>query len=414
MWLGIPTLARACIYIIAAAMALIGGGLKPRFSGSGALFFLSGGLYIVTALLYPPVPDLVKSDIRNVLVGMAFSSVLALSELTSQSWARLQLRIHRTILVVSTVGALLGLAKLIYYNVGGIVAPLMDADRGYPMGSSLTMDYNFYALPMLLGLLSSFWLMKRDNSPLWCNAALLCVPELICTVLLSGSRRGLITIICAVPVLTAWLMFSRRDCRHGERGSGLSWQAVAGSIFLVAVICVVKLDSLTEFVSDLTSADSFSEVTKRWETFHEGTYSDSRMHYWTITAQRLSRFTSMQYLFGEGFAYVTDLGADPDLVEDYPHNFLLSSLLYGGALQTVCLLTMLGVALACLARPTQHSGMLACWFIIVVIFLATSCNSFFSSEIAVFLTIIGLNVRRFTAPELETHASHAQAVLGVA
>jgi hypothetical protein len=134
---------------------------------------------------------------------------------------------------------------------------------------------------------------------------------------------------------------------------------------------------------------------KRWRTFEEGTVSDSRMHYWSITMERLSGLTPIEYVFGEGFAYVTDLGADPQLGEDYPHNFLFSSMLYGGLVQTTCLLFMLSLALARLSRRSQNNGMLALWFILVIFYLLTSCNSFFSAEIAVFLAVIGLSVRRF-------------------
>jgi hypothetical protein len=372
---------------------------------------MTGCLYILKALLCPPVPNLVKSDIRNILVGFAFSAALGISDLTPELMKRFQIRVHRLVMVTSTIGGALGLAKLIYYNQGGIITALMDPDRGYPLGSSLRMDYNFYALPLLLGVLSAFWIMKMDPFPLSRSTAVVCLPLLISAILLSGSRRGLLVVVCAVPLLILWLVLFRANRGLGQPTMGISLKPVIGVIFLAAILSVIKLDSLTEFVSNVTSADSFSEVMKRWETFQEGTYSDTRMHYWTITMQRLSRFTPLEYLFGEGFAYVTDLGADPDLVEDYPHNFLLSSILYGGVLQTVCLLAVVVTALARLSRPSQGCGMFAGWFVIVIIFLATSCNSFFSSEIAVFLTVFGLGVSRFLPegygyPETEPSEVH--------
>jgi hypothetical protein len=411
MWFGIYTLTRAFIYIIAVALAFVGGGFTLRLTVLTSFFFLCGGLYILTALACPPVPNLVKSDIRNILVGFAFLATLSLPDLTRAAWERFQLRIHRTVLLVSTLGAILGLAKLFYYNNGGIVLRLMDSERGYPLGSSLQMDYNFYSLPLLLGLLSAFWLMKRDKSSRWCTLALLCVPELVLAVLLSGSRRGLITLIWAVPILSAWLIFYRRDNQYGQRGAGVSWKGVIAGLLLVAVLCMLNLDSLTRFVSEMASTDSFSKVSGRWRTFEEGTYADSRMHYWTITLERLARFEPVEYIFGQGFAYVTDLGADPSIPEDYPHNFVLSSMLYGGVAQTGCLIGMVSVALLRLSRRRQGSGMFAAWFALVIFFLLTSANSFFSSEIAIFLTVFGLSITRFGPkqvgmPTTRTRAMH--------
>src|ERR1039457_3913420 len=88
MWFGIYTITRALIYIVAVALAFVGGGLKPRLTAVSSLFFLAGGLYILTALLYPPVPMLVRSDIRNILVGFAVSGTLGLSDLTPEAWER--------------------------------------------------------------------------------------------------------------------------------------------------------------------------------------------------------------------------------------------------------------------------------------------------------------------------------------
>jgi hypothetical protein len=397
MCLGISTLVRAFIYIVAVALAFIGGRFKLRLTALASLFFLAGGLYILTALLYPPVPGLVKSDIRNILVGCAILGTLGLSDLTWEAWKHLQAMAHRTVLIVSTIGALLGLAKLIYYNQGGVVPFLMDPERGYPLGSSLRMDYNFYALSLLLGMLSAFWLMKRDLSARWCTTALLCLPALVLAALLSGSRRGLIIVVCAIPILSVWLVIRGRHTLSGQRGAGISWKAVLAGLCLAAFLCALKLDSLTKYLSEAASADSFSDVMTRWATLGSGTYSDSRMHYWTVTMNRLSRFEPLDYVIGEGFAYTTDLGADPDLIEDYPHNFLLSSMLYGGVMQTGCLIAVVSIALTRLSRSSQGCGMFAAWFALVVCFLLTSCNSFFSSEIAVFLAVFGLGIRRFRA-----------------
>ena len=232
--------ARELFYLLALALAFVGRGFKLRLTAPGSLFLLVGGLYILTALLYPPVPRLVLSDIANILLGFAILGTFGLSGFSREAWKRFQLKLHRTVLTVSTVGAVLGLAKLIYYNMGGVVSALMDPERGYPLGSSLRIDYNFYSLPLLLGLLSAFWLIKKDKSSLWRTAALLCLPELVFAVLLSGSRRGLLTVTCVVPILSAWLIFGRKPAASGQRPAGISWKAVLASLCHVAVLCVLK------------------------------------------------------------------------------------------------------------------------------------------------------------------------------
>jgi hypothetical protein len=410
MWFGIYTPARAFFYLIAVALAFWGSGIRLHLTLPGSLFVLAGGLYIFKALLCPPVPRLVVSDIANILLGFAILGTFALSDFTRETWEGFQLLAHRTVLATSTVGAGLGLLKLNYYNHGGIIPALMDPERGYPLGTSLRMDYNFYSLPLLLGILSAFWLMKKDSSSRWRTVSLLCLPALVSAVLLSGSRRGLITVLCAVPILSAWFAFGSRHTRLLPRGAGISWKVVLICLCLAGGLCVLKLDPLTQFVEELASSDSFTDVMGRWRTFEEGTYSDSRMHYWSIAMQRLSRFQPIDYVFGEGFAYVTELDADPEIAEDYPHNFILSSLLYGGLVQTACLVVMVSSALVRLSRPTQGSGMLAGWFVLVLFFLLTSCNSFFSSEIGVFLAIVGLGIKRFGPGQCSVSAMAQQAM----
>jgi hypothetical protein len=407
MWFGIESSIRAGIYLFAVALAFVAGGFRPRLTAPGCLFLLVGGLYLFKALLYPPVPKLVKSDIRNILVGLAFLCTLGLPDLPREAWERFQIRTHRTVLIVSTLGAVLGLGKLLYYDHGGIVPQLMNPERGYPLGTSLQMDYNFYSLPLLLGLLSAFWLIKRDSSRFWCSAGLLCVPELSFAVLLSGSRRGFITVCCIVPVLSVWLIVGRRKNHQRHPAAGLSRKALFSFAVLVLILAAAKLETLSEFATEVTAGDSFANVLKRWETFEEGTYSESRMHYWSVSFARLSRFDPLEYILGQGFAYVTDLGANMDAEEDYPHNFLLSSLLYGGVTQTTCLVAMISVALVRLSRRTQRSGMFAAWFFLVLLFLFTSCNSFFSSEIAIFLTVIALGINRCETDEQGLVSSEA-------
>jgi len=392
MWLGIYTLVRCGIYIVAVVLAFAGSGFKPRFNAIGAVFLLTGSLYILKALLYPPVPILVRNDIRNILVGFAFLTTFGITDLTVESWERFQLKMHRTMVAVSSTGALLGLAKLLYYNQGGVIPQLMDPERGYPLGTSLTMDYNFYSLPLLLGLMSAFWLIKRDFAPLWRTLALLSLPCLALAVLFSGSRRGFIVILCAVPIFFAWLFFGTRDRPFKKPGLGMFWKVVSTIAVCLLLFCVLKFDFVSQTFQNVASADSLSDVLKRWDTFEEGTYSDSRVYYWTVSLQRLAHFGFMDYLFGEGFGYVTDLGADPDIVEDYPHNFLLSSMLYGGVTQTCILIVMVGIALKRLVFGLNRS-MLGGWFVLVLFFLSTSCNSFFSSEIAIFLMILSLGLK---------------------
>lgn len=396
MWLGIDTRIRALIYLIAVFLAFLGGGSRVRISTPGALFCVCGGLYVLTALFSWPIPELVKNDIRNILVGLACLLTFNLRQMTRPAWEHLQMSARRTVLVVSTVGAVLGLAKLVYFNAGGIVPWLEDVDGSYPMGSSLRMDYNFYSLPLLLGVLSSFWILRRDRSARWCAAALLSLPALVISVLLSGSRRGLLTIALGVPALIVWLVFSLTANRARRRRLRVPWKWILTGLSLAVMLCVLKAEALSGFFEGLASADSFSRVMGRWMTFENGTYSDSRIEYWTVALERIGRFRPIQYVLGEGFDYITDLGASqPDPIGDYPHNFLLSSMLYGGLVQTLILMAMVWIAWRRLWQRSQGSRMFALWFGLVILFVATSLNSFFSSEIAVFLAVFGFNVRVF-------------------
>src|SRR3974390_2082826 len=79
MWVWVFTPARAVLYVIAMALAFVGGGFRIRLTTAAGLFFLVGGLFIIKALLYPPVPWLVLLVIGDILLGFAILPPLGMS-----------------------------------------------------------------------------------------------------------------------------------------------------------------------------------------------------------------------------------------------------------------------------------------------------------------------------------------------
>jgi hypothetical protein len=77
-----------------------------------------------------------------------------------------------------------------------------------------------------------------------------------------------------------------------------------------------------------------------------------------------------------------------DVLEDYPHNFVLSALLYGGLLQTSMTLFLLGAALSSAWRAGYDQRILVFWLILLILFHSSSSNSIYSTEL--FLVLIAL------------------------
>lgn len=390
----LPALSRPLFYgmvlFVPVALAL---GRRFRFSSRLSFFVVPAAAYCVTAAFSGLQYVLVRSDIVKMLTALTFVSALSLARMSSPQRQQFERWLHRTVYLVALAGAALGLMKLGLLLRGAEMPFLVNPiDGSYPEGSALQTDYNIFALALLFGLVSAAWLWRREENRLILNLSHAGVPLLVAAVALSGSRRGLIFLVCGAIV---WTLSVRRQRlapggAPGARPARVAWVRVLPAYLAMLLVVVLQWGRIESYVGDLLSSAEYARLSSRAESIRTGDMLEPRLVYWERAVDVIASATWPEWVVGSGFGYLADFGRFSGLDEDYPHNVFLSAVLYGGFLQSGMLLLMLMVALRRFLVSPGDAGALGAWLVLEVAFLFFSSNSFFSSEFAMVLSLLAL------------------------
>lgn len=111
----------------------------------------------------------------------------------------------KQVIIVSAIVSVFGLIKL-FYQLSGITFDFLDI-AGYPVGSSLVKDSNFYSLFMFFGIFSIFYVIKNDITKLSSSLYQILLLLFSVNIIFSTSRRGLILfIVLLLAVLIIWVL----------------------------------------------------------------------------------------------------------------------------------------------------------------------------------------------------------------
>jgi hypothetical protein len=166
-------------------------------------------VFLFSALIY----FLEKDELNKVLKGFAFLSIL-----------------------FSTLFALLGIIKLFYFLKGITWSFLFVNDLGYPQGTSLGVDDNFFTLVCLAGLVfvsHHLFYVKNRLQSIMLQLSLL---VLMVNIMLATSRRGLIIasvyiLIYLIFWLAGWVI----------KSESLKWFRRNSYIFLLSLVATLSL-----------------------------------------------------------------------------------------------------------------------------------------------------------------------------
>jgi hypothetical protein len=133
----------------------------------------------------------------------------------------------RQLLAFSIFICICSLLKLFFLLRGVKFGFLFDGNGLYPNGTSLVIDYNFYALVNILGIVSASFLLLKETSRLRIALLQVLIFGLIIDVMFSTSRRG-------IAILSLILLFLFIVLMFGWLAKKGSWMAVlSGRIRLV-------------------------------------------------------------------------------------------------------------------------------------------------------------------------------------
>lgn len=202
---------------------------------------------------------------------------------------------------------------------------------GYPWGTSLVTDYNFYSLTILVAILSAMFL-STGRRPLVQVLLALIIAALIAVGFLAGSRRFWLVAPLFIMLQGVW-MVSRSGIRPNMTLFGTL-------LFLLIGVPLATLFSADEDILELLSTGwDFQYRLATLLDSGTGFGMGSRFPKWHFAADRLAGTAPW---LGSGFDYMSrfscefgDCGGG-----GYPHMPILSAYLYGGWIAAIVATTL--------------------------------------------------------------------------
>jgi hypothetical protein len=276
---------------------------------------------LTSTVVFPSVDFEIISSFALILVAVALSRIVV------SCWDFFQLRCAGSSLLISFLGSVLGLKKFIDGTAGDFAS--LGGEGG--ISSSLTTDYNMSSLVILLGLIGGIYLSRVMNSVLIKRFILFLVVGASAVPLLSGSRRYLIFYVASC-IIFAFVYFYNQIRNWSKLAQSARFVfVILGAILLgfpliIVLLTLGWLDSLI----DLSPSHPLMVVLKRYQTLGEiqSTMKESRGIWLERGLDIWDSYSSSQILFGGGFDYMEKMSEYAS--GDYPHNPVLSALLYSG------------------------------------------------------------------------------------
>jgi lipopolysaccharide/colanic/teichoic acid biosynthesis glycosyltransferase len=304
-------------------------------------------------------------------------------------------RMSRVIWVTSIIVATIGLSKFTLQLLH-IHIPIET-----PWGTSINDDKNFYALYSFLGLTGLFPRAQKkggiaDNVVLLGLASLL-----ILNIVFSFSTRSVILLLLLLIVL---IIVQLREIFHHNKSN----TSLASNLRIPTIVFVI----FAGFA--IYQWNSHPEQKENWLVnyfgFDQSALNDDKIKInelayqlkkWDFALQLFEDYSITEKIFGNGFGYLTDFGEKYRTGIDYPHNPVLSALLYSGILGAIFVLFFLFVSFYYSVLYFNKHPLFAMMLFVCTLFIFFSGNSIFSVPIFLFLFSLSFLVRHQEISELK-------------
>jgi hypothetical protein len=362
-----------CVYLALFGFLLLGVGLSPE--------------------LYP----VVRREVVNAIAGLMFIPVLWRIAACNR-FDQFRQAFAVSLVLFMTCVALVSLYKfrlnLQGIRLSGLVS--VEAGESYPLGAALQGDYNMSALGLTAGMVACGYLFVRTDRMFrrWLLAAAIMI--MLLAALLMGSRR--FYAIFAVVLLAALLYGSWRALRGGamllrrvSAGRRVVVHTALAALLLGAIAFAVGPRAL-DLAGALTGGQ-MDRLLARLQTLMQfsATLEQSRGPHLDLAFNRLDSYSLPQFLVGSGFSYLT--GMRDGGAESYPHNPVVAALLYGGVLNMLLVVFVLGRATVLYGGRLRSEPLFSALFFVTLAFMMISGNTVFSNQLLVMLLIIGFVLR---------------------
>jgi hypothetical protein len=319
------------------------------------------------------------SDMFNIFWWSIFGFVLILQ--VNNCFINLDLFWEYTYKLVffgSVISATIGLIK--YYNI------LHDNyflsyyyEKKLIIGSSLNSDYNIYTFGLLLGVLYSFELSKYFKTILSKSILYFGNLLMLLSIFLSGSRRG---IILFFVIIFLGIFYKRiKDLNFQYE----IIRFLKFPIFFISII-VIFSEKFIYFLENTNLIDK--SISRIFTVLDQLSGENERTIRFTWALNDFKNSSLFEQFFGQGFSYLREMGLKFNVNEDYPHNFLLSTLLYGGIFGII--FVVLNIFYLLQFTFKKNNKIIYFTLLFLIFFGLSSSNSLFSYKIFPILIFLSL------------------------
>jgi hypothetical protein len=358
------------------------GNIKPDLTSlkNNISFTSSAILFVIICLInfnYVDNLPIIKGEIFNIIWWSLFVVFLNRHIVNKEDFHFLLNKIFYLTFLFSFITSLCGAYKFLAILNGNELSVFYTDSGDLINGTSLTADYNIFALGLILGVISGKFIYEITLNKIFKNVILLVQIFMLVIVLLSNSRRGFIFIFIAL-----FIMFFYSESRKNK--------FELKKFFLLIILCIIIFSLFENFLNILINNDYSLEIFNRLSTLKTNEFMSDRVERLDYGYKLINNYSFSELIKGKGFFYFESYSANfnTELGSDHPHNFFLSTFLYGGVISfgIICYLTFRVIQVY--LNNLRFFKVLPYWYFLILIVAFTSSSSFFSIKLMIILTLI--------------------------
>ncbi len=359
------------------------------------LFFI-GALFIARPIQNRPIRDLFEYFVNLFFLIIFFTLtyrarqkagfIFVFNKMTRIIWI--------SALVVSIIGLLKYGLQLLNYNIPGQMQ----------YGTTLNQDKNFFALYAALGIIGLLPRLSKADHFATRFASQLILLILMLNILFAYSYRSplLLGILAVSLLIVQFIGISNANEMVRNLAKNLRF-------FTITYLAIIAFIGINQYQTELPNESIFSryyhQISLNNETHHTEQLSSKTFHFdkWQYAIDLFNDRPTNQKIFGNGFSYLGDFGKHfngNELNVDYPHNPVLSGLLYSGIFGAVFILFFILIALYYAGKYFQKYPLYSLMLYTSMLFILFSGNSLFSVPIFLFLFSLSFMIRHQEISEL--------------
>ena len=295
---------------------------------------------------------------------------------------------------LSIIVAFLGLSKYLL-NILGV-----DILINSPYGTAFNSDKNFYALFSFLGIVSLIPHLIKQQVVYKKIIFQLLILLLITNILFSFSYRAIFILILIILVIIGIQFFVILNTKNP---SIINFSKNTRLLLVIFVLSFLFLKT-----NNLKRNETYKQFTKRFYVYQNNTYdlTLNAFHFdkWEYAIELYKKESIINKFFGSGFDYLEKFGEKfnndkKQLV--YPHNPILSALLYSGIIGAVFAFLFLLLSVYYGIIYFKKNPLYSLMLFTSLLFVFFSGNSLFSVPIFLFLFSLSFLIRYEEITELK-------------